>query len=155
MAKRVDIAEEDYLSGLNEVITNLQAAVDNIKAKGGRGAVEAGIHILGKSAERAPVKEGDLRGSGYVSVNDSESKVAESECDEVSKAVTIKINPDNAPDDVQVVEIGFSGPYAAYQHEHTEFEHPMDGEAKFLEKTLIEEKDAVLGLIADAVTGGD
>ena len=41
--------------------------------------------------------------------------------------------------------------YAVVQHEHTNFEHPNGGEAKFLEKTVNEETPYVAGLIGNAL----
>jgi hypothetical protein len=66
--------------------------------------------VLGEAQRRAPVKEGTLRGSGRAEL------VVEGD-----GATTL---------------ISFNTPYAARQHEETEWEHPKGGEAKYLENAI-------------------
>lgn len=68
--------------------------------------------LLGRAVRDAPVDEGTLRGSGSTSV--------EVHGNEVTGTVT------------------FGVPYAEVQHEHTEFQHPKGGQAKYLEGPLTE-----------------
>lgn len=42
-------------------------------------------------------------------------------------------------------------PYVVVQHEHTEFQHPNGGEAKFLEKTVNEYTPKVSSMLAQAL----
>ena len=42
-------------------------------------------------------------------------------------------------------------PYVVVQHEHTEFQHPNGGEAKFLEKTVNEYTPKVSAMLAQAL----
>lgn len=92
-----------------------------IKTYGKRGkrAVGAGLYAAGSvimkdSKRRAPVADGALRGSGYVTLPQ-----------EIGSGV--------------LVEIGHGGAASAYairQHEDLTLNHPNGGEAKFLENAM-------------------
>ena len=71
-----------------------------------------GEDLLGRAQREAPVEEGTLRGSGSVEVTETFNGVS--------------------------VEVSFSTPYAAVQHEETSFHHPKGGKAKYLEDPLKE-----------------
>lgn len=72
-----------------------------------------GQDLLARSAPRAPIDEGTLRASGHV-----EREVLDAGRREVV--------------------VSFNTPYAAAQHERTDYEHPRGGEAKYLENPLKE-----------------
>lgn len=74
-------------------------------------ALEAiGNDLLGEAQRQAPVEEGTLRGSGSVELR------------QVGNSLE--------------VEVSFNTPYAARQHEETEWRHPLGGKAKYLEDPL-------------------
>lgn len=69
-----------------------------------------GNDLLGEAQRLAPVEEGTLRASGELDI------------DHVGDAV--------------VATVSFNSVYAARQHEETEWEHPLGGQAKYLEQPL-------------------
>lgn len=78
--------------------------------KGAGDGVQAWLElVLGQGTQEAPIELGTLRGSGY----------AETELHEAAGEV--------------VGQVGFPLVYAAVQHEHLEFNHPLGGKAKYLE----------------------
>lgn len=118
MAKWVSISKDNYLKGFDEAVRNIQEAVDKLEHQSVQGLYDA-LQFVGEEAQRrAPVETGDLRGSMEVHI------------------------------DGTVGSVSFNTPYAATQHEHTEFDHPHGGQAKFLESVLVEEKDKILDMIA-------
>lgn len=139
MAKRIDIAKEDYLKGLNDVIENLQEEIDKMIVQSVEGLRAALIYVADESQKRAPVEFGDLRGSVLV---------------EMDNTVIAKGNEDggltvtgDVPENSTKGSVSYNTPYAANQHEHTEYDH-KNGQAKYLESVLTGEKDRILQLIA-------
>lgn len=140
MAKRIDIPREDYLKGLNNVIENLQEEIDKLKVQSVEGLKDALLYVATESQNKAPVDTGDLRGSVLV---------------EMDNTVIAKGNENgglsitgNAPENSTKGSVSYNTPYAADQHEHTEYNHPLGGQAKYLESVLTGEKDRILQLIA-------
>ena len=50
--------------------------------------------------------------------------------------------------------VGYNTPYAVRQHEELGYAHPGQGEAKFLETAMHNNRDAILGAIADTSREG-
>lgn len=48
-------------------------------------------------------------------------------------------------------EVSFNTPYAAYQHERTDLDHPRGGEAKYLERALLQHADEFSAFVAARV----
>ncbi len=107
-----------YLSGLEEIIQNIQDEVDKLEEKSVEGLHKALAYVKDEASKRAPVDTGDLRGSGDVQIEG------------------------------EVGTVSFNTPYAAAQHEHVEYNHPLGGQAKYLESVLVEDKDKILHMIA-------
>lgn len=150
MAKRQEIPESEYLKGLNEAVDNIQEAVDNMISGSVVGLADALMYIATESQQRAPVDTGDLRGSVEIKIDYKDYAHGEN-----GGGVTIT---GTLPDDSEVEEIGgafgevsYNTKYAANQHEHTEYDHPKGGQAKYLESVLVEEKDRILKLIAGGI----
>lgn len=80
------------------------------RAEAAQALGQFGEIVLGEGERRAPVREGTLRASG------------ESE---------LVVDGDGA-----TVLLSFNTPYAARQHEETEWTHPKGGEAKYLENAI-------------------
>lgn len=102
-----------------------------------RGLEEAAEFVLDESKKQVPTEDGrhDIGGLNLK---------------ETGK-VTMQADRDRAA-------ISYDGPYAVYQHELLGLKHPRGGNAKFLERPLVDERDKELEIIADAirkVTGGD
>ena len=147
MAKRQNIPESEYLKGLNEVTENIQEAVDNMVSGSVQGLADALLYVASESQKRAPVDTGDLRGSVEVKINGEDYA-----CGEKGGGLTVNGSiPKNADIDRVVGEVSYNTKYAANQHEHTEYDHPRGGQAKYLESVLVEEKDRILKLIAGGV----
>lgn len=75
-------------------------------------ANEAGLDLLGRAQREAPIDVGELRASGFLTV------------EELGDTVT--------------ATVGFNTRYAAEQHERTDYAHPQGGKAKYLEDPLKE-----------------
>ena len=82
--------------------------------------------LQGKSSREAPIRTGDLR------ANCSVSPIKE-------KTGGIEIS------------VGYSLVYSFYQHEHTEFRHPLGGKAKFLSDPYLKNKDRYAEMIKEAI----
>lgn len=94
------------------VISRLNEADRRLQAGLERGIREVLHDAEAKATQRAPKDTGQLRQSG--SASDVSSNAAETGGD-----------------------VGFSEPYAVEQHEDLSYNH-TDGEAKYLEKTMLE-----------------
>ncbi|TMR99513.1 hypothetical protein [Nonomuraea basaltis] len=91
-----------------------------------RGVYLASEHVLTEAASRTPWRTGDLQRSG---------------------------DPRERPGSIAVDEgqlkaaLGYDIAYAARQHEELQWDHPIQGEPKWLEKTLRAEADTVHQII--------
>jgi hypothetical protein len=82
----------------------------HLRDEAGQALGQFGELVLGEAQRRAPVREGTLRGAG---------------------SSTLVVDRSGAS-----VQIAFSTPYAARQHEETQWDHPKGGEAKYLENAV-------------------
>lgn len=146
MAKRVHISEEDYLKGLKEAVKNIQDAVDKMDHKSVQGLAKALMFVGAESQNKAPVDTGDLRGSLEIDIDDTmiAKGISGGGIDEIS----------DVPENGRVGTISYNTSYAANQHEHTEYDHPLGGQAKYLESVMINEKDEIVAIIADSIMEG-
>ncbi|WP_113705394.1 hypothetical protein [Nonomuraea lactucae] len=99
---------------------NVEQLVAETRAAAARGLHQGAEHVLTMTGPKVPWQEGHLERSGTVSVDESEL----------------------------VGAISFDQPYAVRQHEELDFNHPVKGEAKFLETTLRDEAEAVKLIVA-------
>lgn len=111
------IPDGQYLKGLSDVSARVGQLID----KQGDITIESMQEIVTdvktRAVQLAPVESGTLRGTAY---------------DEVEKQGE------------QVVgSVHFPEQYAARQHEHVEYNHPLGGEAKFLEKAMTEKAEQI------------
>lgn len=143
VAKRRNIPKSEYLKGLNEAVDNIQEAVDNLEHSSVVGLANALLYIATESQQRAPVDTGDLRGSVEVKIDGEQYAHGEN-----GGGITIT---GTLPDTATKGEVSYNTKYAANQHEHTEYDHPRGGQAKYLESVLIEQKDRILKLIAEGI----
>jgi hypothetical protein len=86
------------------------------------------LDLQGEAQRIAPVDKGDLRGSGYSTVEEEENEI--------------------------IGEVGFTEPYALEQHENLYFTHPKGGQAKYLEGPFNEKKKKYEASIMKAVERG-
>lgn len=141
MGYRMNIPSGEYLAGLEEATQGLQEFVDNMESGGAQGLADAALYILGEAVQRAPVDNGDLRGSGYATLDGK--PYARGTGPERGTVVTGPV-----PEIATLAEVGFSEKYAADQHEQVAYNHPRGGEAKYLESVVVESTDRILRTIA-------
>jgi hypothetical protein len=121
------------VTGLDEILSNLNQQIAGIEGATMAGLYEAGLKIEAASNARAPSEYGNLRGSSYTR-RDLGGSLS--------------------------VEIGYTAEYAAYVHENLEMklqgEHRPSGlgvywgpqgENKFLEKTLRLNEQNIVNII--------
>ncbi|HVW81302.1 MAG TPA: HK97 gp10 family phage protein [Mycobacteriales bacterium] len=84
---------------------------------------QAAEHISGVAAEQTPVETGRLAGSAAVHIEGDDTAA-----------------------------ISYDGPYARYQHERLDLRHEH-GNAKFLEKPMLSEKEKALQILARHLAG--
>lgn len=126
MAKRVEIEDSEYLKGIREVTAKLSAALEKLPDLSAEKLMAMGLDIQSQAQKLVPNDTGDLEGS----------------------AVTKLENEGDSPS----VTIGFYTPYAANQHEHTEYEHKDGRKAKYLEKPLNDKLEDITAKLGEAVS---
>lgn len=92
------------------------------------GLEEAAAFVLGESQKQVPVEDGDLKATGKVTMQGDKAAIS------------------------------YGGPYAVYQHELLHLKHLHGGNAKYLERPLVDEREREAEIIAEAirkVTGGN
>lgn len=102
------------------VLGNLNREIGNIENRSSAGLMAAGLLVQRGAQQRVPVLTGNLKGSAYT------RKVAGRQ---------------------PAVEVGFTAAYAIFVHENLETRHD-NGEAKFLENSLNDNRKQILALIA-------
>lgn len=116
------------VEGLEKFAARLRAGEEAATRAAESGLYQAAETVVGEAAARAPKDTGALRASAHVQL------------------------PERRGDEI-VVEFGMGGPaapYAVVQHEDLSLQHSQ-GEAKFLEKTLLERKDDITKLVAERI----
>lgn len=108
------------LLGEDEVLSNLNKEIRNIRGRNIEGMVEAANLIEGRSKDLCPVRTGNLKGSHYV-----------------GKGGTLE-DP--------IAEVGCTAYYAGYVHENLEANFTV-GQAKFLETAIKESRGEILSII--------
>lgn len=108
------------IEGIDKAVKEFEKRASKIKSSTPKAMRDIGQDLLGKSVERAPVDQGDLRGSGFSEV------------------------------DGTVTTIGFTEPYALRQHEELQYTHPQGGEAKYLERPLNENINRYVKFLEDS-----
>lgn len=109
-------------------VAGLAGATEQIRDAARHGLEEAAGFVFEKSQEQVPVEDGDLKATGKVTMQGDKAAIS------------------------------YGGPYAVYQHELLGLKHLHGGNAKFLERPLVDERDREARIIADAireVTGGN
>lgn len=112
-----------------------------------------GEDLLGRATRLAPIEEGTLRGSGAVVliVNGTRHEGAGG----LAAATAAAVAAATARRDYTVnVEVSFNTIYAAAQHEGLDFEHPLGGQAKYLEQPFREQADRYIRIIQQAAGDG-
>lgn len=104
----------------------------------------AALVIRGEAQLKAPKDLADLRGSAYSNVSGKMLKPMEPDSDPSTQRAQPLVSAD-----LEAI-IGFTEPYALIQHESLEFQH-TDGEAKYLEKPYLANRDKCIKKVSEAV----
>lgn len=144
MGKRTIKTSGDYrsfLANMNHYMKKLSTLIQTSSAQEIYACLK---DVLVESVPLAPLDEGSLRESGHVAVNGV--RYARGNVDgSVSELASYDPSPSAGEIDFAIgytTEGGGTGregdvnTYAMVQHEHTEFNHPKGGQAKFLEMPL-------------------
>jgi len=95
-----------------------------VGAAAARGVNRAAAELKALSVPLAPIRDGILRGSAAIrEANDAHAEAM----------------------------LVFDTPYAAKQHEETEYNHPQGGQAKYVEEPLAENAGRLQGIIAKEI----
>jgi len=98
-----------------------------------------------------PLKEGWLRGSGSIFVQNKFMQTSEG-MDRAKAGYAIKSYSEFIPKETYVGIIGFNTPYAARLHEGVGFHFTESSSGpKYLESKLMTKRDVLIGDIADAI----
>lgn len=152
MATWVIKTPSDYAAADKAIQAKLDKITKDVPKATVKAVTDVALQCIEKSVERAPKDLGDLRGSGYATVN--QQQVASGNAD---GSITAAGAPVPSGDGTVEAEIGFTAPYAFVQHEHVEFYH-KDGEAKYLESVIVEHSSAWKKHLIDSAKkalGGD
>lgn len=106
-----------------------------------------GEDLLGEATRRAPIEEGTLRGSGMLTfiVNGTRYEGTNAYATATAAAVAAARAGTLRTLDV---EVAFASIYAAAQHEGLDFEHPLGGEALYLQRPLMERQARYPAILA-------
>lgn len=111
------------IQGLSELKAKLNQLARIAPETAKREIADIALDLAGKASDSAPVEFGDLRG-------DLANPRKEGDLD---------------------WKVGSDLVYCAVQHEHTEFNHPRGGGAKFIERPFNENKDSYIDAIGEAI----
>lgn len=137
------------IKGLKE----LQDKFKTLSAEAAKAAEHAlgvcAADLWGKAVDMAPVEFGDLRGSGYAIVGNKTYGAQGADTDPKTARLPVR-----QAEGLNAV-VGFTEPYAAYQHDHEELNHPQHigthAVAKYLEIPYQDNRDKYIKFISDAV----
>ncbi len=129
------------------------AKADHVEG-GLRGLVMAAEDLLGEAARRAPLDEGTLRASGAITLIVNRQRFDGPGMMAAAIAAARAATLGGLPVTIEA-EVSFNTVYAARQHEETTWRHPRAGEAKYLERPLLERGDRYREVIRlSAAKGG-
>ncbi len=117
------------------------------------GLVRCGEDLAGRSSRIAPLEEGTLRASAAVTIIVNGARFEGSGALERAKAAVRFLVRQGQPVKLDV-EVSFNTIYAARQHEELDWIHRKGGEAKYLERPLLEQADRYAKIIGNAAARG-
>lgn len=121
------------MSGMDGLLRNLQILADEAPDVLEQAVKAVALDIQGRATQKAPVETGHLRESAF-------TEIVEAGPGGVTATVGFNATTKDGK---------FS--YALIQHEETEWNHPLGGEAKYLEKAVIEVEGDFTDRIAEGV----
>jgi hypothetical protein len=113
--------------GINRVLKNLNNELSTIKTVTGQRLFACGLLVKNRSVKITPIKTGNLRGSSYVVLDETEPR--------------------------PFAEIGYTANYAAYVHEMpAEYNYTMKGTGpKFLERALNDSRKEIVAYLSKKI----
>lgn len=125
MAKWVAKTKAQYRKAVQEMTKQIRLQMSKLQFESAAEFYAFCLNALAYSVENAPVEFGDLRGTAYLEMNGQVYAMGDG-----SSLSTISGSLINVDIHARIV---FPMEYALYQHEHWEFEHPLGGQAFYLE----------------------
>lgn len=116
------------LEGLEDIVKSFNNKLKKIKRYTVKGMQDVALDLRSKSVQLAPIEKGDLRGSGYFEVTETGDQV--------------------------IGEVGFTAEYAWRQHEDLSYNHPLGGQAKYLEQPFNENTDKYIAHLKNSAEDG-
>lgn len=118
-----------------------------------RGLIASGEDLVGEAQRRAPLEEGTLKASAtlVLIVNGNRYDGAGGSSAAISAARSAALAGREVTCDA---EISFNTVYAARQHEELSWRHPLAGEAKYLERPLLERSGRYQSIISSSAQRG-
>ncbi|BBN97501.1 hypothetical protein [Sporolactobacillus terrae] len=113
------------ITGLDKAMKAFDKRINNIKRYTPQAMSDVVKDLHRRAVEQAPLDTGDLRGSGFHEVDNGPTRATGT--------------------------VGFTAPYALVQHEHTEFNHPRGGNAKYLENPLKQNTNRYINYLKNSV----
>lgn len=136
---------------LSKALEGLDLAEQHIMMAAERGVAVAVLDTMGEAARNAPIKTGNLRGSGSARINGRPvGYMSNSGGSTTMNQSQFRPTGDNPK---IVGEVGFDCEYAAEQHEELAYNHPRGGKAKYLEDVLKEKSGDYVNVIGECVRG--
>ena len=129
---------------LNKINELLRAYPKEAHDAAERQLKKAALDLQGKAQKIAPKDLADLRGSAYSHVSGKMIKAPSADSEPGSERFPVLVSAD-----LEAI-IGFTEPYALIQHESLNFQH-TDGEAKYLEKPYLENKEKYIDSVGAAI----
>lgn len=129
MGKRVVRTKEQYQSAVRELRQKIQQRADSIWFESASAFIDYCLEVLRRAVANAPVDSGMLRGSAFLEINGAVVAYGAPE----GGITTASMPEPPEPGGSIHARIAFPMPYALIQHEHPEFNHPLGGQAFYLE----------------------
>ncbi len=143
------------VKGIEKVVKGLERLTTRYKKGSKRGAIRAGLLVLGDAQAIVPVDEGNLKASGFVSWGPT-TKVPRPEFKGDTSTVWKHRRDFNKATDEAARNspkwgalVSFAARYAIYVHENVAARHKAGKVAKFLEKSFNFNRKKILSIVAE------
>ena len=117
------------------------------------GLMRSAEDLAGEGSRRAPLEEGTLRASGTVTLIVNRVRYEGAGAYALAQAAVRAAAAAGLPVTLDA-EVAFNTIYAARQHEELTWKHPKAGEAKYLERPLLERASRYERIIGAAAARG-
>ena len=128
MAKKVVKTKEQYRAAVHEMQKAIDEKIKALEFEVKQEIYDLCLEALGNSVSKAPVEIGTLRGTACLEING----IVTARGNKDGSITVLAPMPDGPIGDIHA-RIAFPEQYALIQHEHPEFDHPLGGQAFYLE----------------------